>query len=220
MRKGKFPTHASEFEKVSDEELVGRYLAGERTAGNVICHRYQNSLYRFFRWKTGKPEEAADLTQETWLEVTKSLKKGKIPENFRAWIIAISKCVLARWIKAKVEKRKKEVSMETQLEKGDGTLLLADLLSGRPQDCPEHSVLESELRDIRRRFEDSLPAEQVSLFRLRSTDNLSFKDIAAELGIKEDTARVRYHRTVKAFKEWLKEKYPDIYRELIARKGK
>ena len=39
-----------------------------------------------------------------------------------------------------------------------------------------------------------------------------------QLGIKVGTAKVRYHRALRAFKAWLKKHYPDIY-DLLRRGG-
>lgn len=88
---------------------------------------------------------------------------------------------------------------------------LTELMICRLQDCPEQSVLESELREIRRQFEESLQPILSAVFRLRYTDGASFEEIGAALGIQEETARVRYHRAIKAFRVWLKKRYPDIY---------
>jgi DNA-directed RNA polymerase specialized sigma24 family protein len=80
---------------------------------------------------------------------------------------------------------------------------------------PEHETIDNEFRDIRLRFERTLQPKVLTIFRLRHHSSLTFKEIAKELGIRETTAKVQYHRTVKSFRTWLEKHYPDVYRSLI-----
>ncbi len=82
-------------------------------------------------------------------------------------------------------------------------------------DQPEHGTIDNEIGNIRRRFEKTLRLEELVVFQLRLNSSMTFKAIGKKLGIKPNTAKVRYHRAVKALKAWLERHYPDIYHPLI-----
>ena len=86
-----------------------------------------------------------------------------------------------------------------------------ELLPAPVTDQPEYGVIDTEFGNIRRRFEGTLRPEELEVFQLRHNSNMTFVEIGQTLGIKTGTAKVRYHRALKAFKIWLKKGYPDTY---------
>ena len=48
---------------VSDRDLIGRCLTGDRAAFDEIVRRYQDALYRHLLRLAGDREQAADLCQ-------------------------------------------------------------------------------------------------------------------------------------------------------------
>lgn len=200
-----------DYEQYSDVQLIQLFFQkGDKEAGNALFRRYEISLHDFFEKKMGDSESVKDLVQETFFETLKSLKKGQSPKNFRAWLYKIATRVMMKWFKEQ-QKQGMQVSLVVVPENEPGQTSLAELLPAPMTDQPEHQTVDNELGDIRRRFESTLGPEELAVFRLRHSSNMTFKEIGQKLGIKSGTAKVRYHRSVKAFKVWLKEYYPNIY---------
>ncbi len=210
---------SKDYEEQSDAHLVQRYQNGDEEAGNTLCQRYLSVLQRFFKRKIRNPEDAEDLTQETFLAALDSLKKGQSPRVFRSWLYGIATHVIARWIQEK-QKQDAQVVLDITAEDESGHISLIELLLAPVMDQPEHETIDNEIGDIRRRFEKTLRPEELAVFQLRLNSlrlnsSMTFKAIGKELGIKPNTAKVRYHRAVIAFRAWLKRHYPDIYHPLI-----
>ena len=204
----------TDYETYSDLQLLQRYQKGDEVAGNVLFQRYKVSLHRFFERRiSGNREDVKDLVQETFFEALKSLKIGQAPTSFQAWLYTIATRVLARWIDEK-QQQGTRVILDTVPEDELGQMPLAESLPAPVTFQPEHGVLDNELGDIRRRFERTLRPKELAVFRLRHNSHKTFEEIGEELGIKPETAKVRYHRAVTAFKAWLKKHHLDIYQSL------
>ncbi len=201
-----------DYKKSSDAQLVQAYQKGDEEAGNVLCQRYWNALYRFFKKRIRKKEDVEDLVQETFLEALKTLRETRFRRSFQAWLYTIAKRVVGRWVRAQ---QRLFVLLDEDPENKSGQMLLEEALLAPITTQPEHGTIDDEIGDIRRRFERTLSSKESVVFRLRQNKNMTFKEIGQELNIKPNTAKVRYHRVVTSFKAWLEKHYPDIYYSFI-----
>ncbi len=207
----------TDYEIYSDAQLLQLYQEGNEVAGNVLFQRHKVSLHRFFdRNISGDREDVKDLVQETFFEALKSLEKGQSVASFQAWLYKIATRVLSRWIDEK-QKQGVQVALDAAPEDESGQMLLTESLPAPVTFQPEHSVLDNELGEIRRRFERTLRPKELAVFQLRHNSGMTFEDIGRELRIKPGTAKVQYHRAATAFKAWLEKHYPDIYYSLSDR---
>ena len=200
----------TDYETYSDVQLLQRYQKGDEQAGSVLFQRYKVRLYNFFKKEIRNHEDVEDLVQETFFEALKSLKKEQSVTSFQAWLYKIATRVLARWIQEK-QKEGVQVALDATPEDESGQMALTELLSAPGTFQPEQGAIDTELRNIRLRFERTLRPEELVVFQLRQNSSMTFKEIGEELGIKPGTAKVRYHRVATRFKAWLEKRYPDIY---------
>ena len=200
----------TDYEKYSDVQLLQRYQRGDEQAGNAFFQRYEVRLYNFFKKETRNHEDAEDLVQETFFEVLISLKGLRARESFQAWLFTIARRVLVKWIKEK-QKQGVQVVLDAAPEDESGQISPAELFPAPAMDQPEQEAIDTELGDIRLRFERTLRPEELAVFQLRQNSGMTFKEIGEELDIKTGTAKVWYHRVVTRFKAWLEKRYPDIY---------
>lgn len=88
---------------MSDDELVQKVCLGEKDAAEELIKRYYPSILRYCRWHCKSPQEAEDLTQETFFRLFKSLKKYDGKKKFKAYLYTIANhlCIdqrrKARW---------------------------------------------------------------------------------------------------------------------------
>ena len=91
--------------KVSDEELIRRFQAGDETAFEEIVNRYKNRLMNFaYRFVLDR-EEAEDIVQDTFLKVYQNRYAYKEIAKFSTWIYTIT-ANLAKTILRKRRNRK------------------------------------------------------------------------------------------------------------------
>jgi len=74
----------------SDGELVARSLRGESAAFGDLYNRYFSAVYDFLHRTMGNAEEAADLSQETFLRAMESLGSLANPSAFKSWLFTIA----------------------------------------------------------------------------------------------------------------------------------
>ena len=172
----------NDYEKYSDAQLVQCYQKGDSKAGNVLCQRYWKILYRFFKKKIrgSRKEDIEDLVQETFMEALKNLKHLQSPASFRVWFYKIARRVLRSWINVQ-EKQGTRVSLVDVPADEPKQTSLVEFLLAPATDQPEHGTVDNEFGHIRRRFEETLRPQELTIFRLRNYSSKTFKDIGEEL---------------------------------------
>jgi RNA polymerase sigma factor (sigma-70 family) len=78
----------------SDRELAALAQAGQQLAHREFLRRYKAPVFRLIRNNIGDPDEALDLTQETFVAGFAALSRYDTDRPFRIWIarIALNKC--------------------------------------------------------------------------------------------------------------------------------
>jgi RNA polymerase sigma-70 factor (ECF subfamily) len=115
----------------------------------LLYRRYARSTFAFFLRRLGDPESAADLNQELFLRVSRSMEKFEGRSSWRTWIFVIARNVLA------------EHRSQRWNRLGDRTVVLEvealrrDLSHGvNPDDAAGAVLLRHRLRSCLRRLDD------------------------------------------------------------------
>ena len=143
----------------------------DRSAREVFVREFHEGLFRWFCRLMGSPDEAADLTQDTFLAFWDSL--GRRPETVspRTWLYAIGRNL---W-RGRMRDRK---SYEPTL--------LALVADTRPS--PETRIVEREFRDAVNEAVADLPDDLREVFTLRFWHELAYEEIGQIQGVSADLA--------------------------------
>ena len=90
---------------VYEELLVLRAQDGEPRAFNALVDHWHVRLLRYAQHLTGDSESAADIMQDVWLSVVRSLRRLEDPARFRPWVYRIVANKCTDWIRARVRNR-------------------------------------------------------------------------------------------------------------------
>lgn len=82
------PAHARDAD--SDAVIVGRVQAGDVAAFDGLILKYRERLYAIIYNLTSNREDAADLTQETFIKAFRSINRFKGKSSFFTWIYRIA----------------------------------------------------------------------------------------------------------------------------------
>ena len=180
-----YPRDASVAFMDPDDELVARWRAGDRSAGEALFARHFDALYRFFATKCGDP---GDLTQATLLAVVRAREQFARRSSFRTYLFSIARNELYDHLRAQQRTRAfdPEVSSivdlvttpATRLDRGDS-----------------HRRLCEALRE--------LPVEQQTLLELHYWEDLDAAALGEVFGSPPTTIRTRLHRARLALRERL-----------------
>ena len=75
---------------LTDEQLVTAHLSGLPGAFQCLYDRYRDRLIHFIIRKTGDPDRAQDLVQETFIRVTRHLHRFDTTKKFSTWVYTIA----------------------------------------------------------------------------------------------------------------------------------
>ena len=77
------------FEK-RDEQLIEQALKGHKKAWFALIKRYESAIYQYGVRMTGNPHDAADLMQDIFIAVFRSLTNYRGEGSFKAWLFRIA----------------------------------------------------------------------------------------------------------------------------------
>jgi RNA polymerase sigma-70 factor (ECF subfamily) len=137
-------------------------------------------------WQTayrllGNDADAADCFQETFVSALQFCRRQQV-RNFPA---LLTRLATARAID---QLRRRFRQSHTEMVPADWTALQ----STNP--CPAQYVQDKELTDSLRKSLSKLPLQEAQVFCLRYLNDMSYRQIAKELGIKANAAGVLLHR--------------------------
>ena len=186
----------------------------------TLCRTYWYPLYAYVRRQGHSPHDAQDLTQEFFARLLeKDYLKAAAQEKgrFRTFLIVALKRFLANeWDRLRAQKRGggvRAVSLDTELaEQRYQVEPLADASADRVFERRwALTLLDHTMARLREEFTSAGKAKEFDLLKACLTaerGEISYGQIAAGLGMSENTARVAVHRLRRRFRE--------VFREEIA----
>lgn len=145
----------------------------------------------FHARRTFDPELALDLTAETFAEAWRcrhTLRAGSTVDERRGWLFTIARRQLSRyWRRGKVERKALEALKVQTPAAHEDDLAQIDERAGLPD---LRAAMAAELA--------RLSAGQRHVLELRVVQELGYAEVAAALGVSEQTARMRVSRALRA----------------------
>jgi len=183
--------HESVFASV-ENEFVDRLRSGEAEAFDTLIQRYSGDIYALLYRITQNADEAAELTQETFLKAFKAIRKFRADAELKTWLfrIAINESRNRhRWWKRRF--REKTVSLDDTV--GDSEITLHDTLADTAED-PESSLLRREHERALESALMSLPPTFREVIVLCDIEGQSYQEIAEVLEMNIGTVKSRIAR--------------------------
>jgi RNA polymerase sigma-70 factor (ECF subfamily) len=171
---------------VSDEELARWFVAGDTGAFDELLSRHRDTLFRFVRWSLGATrDEAEDATQDTLVEIYRSMSCFEGRSRLRTWMFGIARNVCRQ------RRRARQRSSPTPTQSVDSSDALRNLPDGS---VDLDGILERrEVQEAVSLAIEGLSPEHRSTVLLRDIEGLSYEEIAEILEIPLGTVRSRLH---------------------------
>jgi len=166
------------------EALIQRCLKGDQLAWDAIVRQYWRKVFNVAYKFVGKHDEAEDLTQDIFLKIFKALKTFDRRANFQTWIISISRNLCIDHYRS-VRKERQTIAREV-----DTSDLQPASKERTPYAAAEHQDLRAQLRQAL----ETLPVTLRTAVVLRDLQELSYQEIADQLGLPEGTVKSRINR--------------------------
>jgi RNA polymerase sigma-70 factor (ECF subfamily) len=177
---------------VTDEALMIRFQAGERSTFQVLVKRYQGPLYNFALRHLRSPSSAEEVVQDAFVRVVQNALEFKHEARFSTWVYTIVRNLCIDQIRKQALRRHPSLDESKRESEGDGPTLGEQTADSRAN--VERTAVSMEIRERVMLAVEQLPDEQREVFLMREVSNLPFKEIAEIVGIPENTvkSRMRY----------------------------
>lgn len=174
---------------------------------NIIqtVKEYGNRLFRFIRGRVGTDEDAEDILQDVWYQLSNVPEAGAI-EQISGWLHRVAR----NRITDKYRKRKDELLDDYSYEDEDGEVNFKDLLLA-VEDQPDAAELKQLFWEQLLAALNELPENQRYVFMQNELEERSFREIAAETGEPIKTLISRKGYAVKH----LRKRLNNLYQEFI-----
>lgn len=177
----------------AEAQFIEKLRAGDSRAFDRMVEERTGDIYALLFRLTADPEEARDLTQETFLQAFRNVAGFRGESDLRTWLyrIAVNQA-RNRWRWWRRRRRDATVSLDESSE--DTNLGLSERIADAKAVDPEKRTFEKErertilaaLRTLSRNYREVVV--------LRDIEGLSYEEVASSLNISVGTVKSRLSR--------------------------
>lgn len=187
----------------AEAEFIQRLKSGDAEAFDNLITRYSGDIYAVLFRITESAEEAADLTQETFLSALKAIKGFRGESELKTWLFRIAvnhSRNRFRWWK----RRRRDVTVSLDAPIGDTNSTVSEMIAGDTATA-EEVVLRLERESAIRSALMDLPDIYREAIVLCDIEGLSYEEISAALEINIGTVKSRIARGREELRKRLKD---------------
>lgn len=179
----------------------------ERENRNIagIVKEYGNRLLAFVRGKVTSPEDAEDIVQDVWFQLSKIANLDEL-ENASGWLYQVAR----NRVTDLYRKRKPAALEDYRFEGEDGEMQFKEILLLDDSQSPELALFKDEFWAALLSALDELPENQRQVFILNELEDITLQEIADKSGENLKTIISRKGYAVKH----LRKRLATLYRAL------
>lgn len=177
----------------AEEQFLERLRRGETAAFEQLVAERTGDIYALLFRLTSDPEEARDLTQETFLRAFQGIQRFRGDADLKTWIyrIAINQA-RNRWRWWRRRRRDVTVSLDDPI--GEREQTIGSRLRNEAAIDPEQEALAHERENQLREALQSIRTSYREAVILRDVEGFSYEEIAETLQINIGTVKSRLSR--------------------------
>ena len=179
---------------INDDVLIEQYRKGDSAAIEQLVLKYQNRIYNVILKICADPDDAAELTQETFVKVIENLDKFEGRSGFYTWAFRIAVNLTLNYCQRNSKLAFRSLDAEQQQDDSQVKQVLKDFLSDDSSPDPAAEVQSKELYRIAARALMGLDETHRAVIVLRDIEGMSYARIAEVLDIELGTVRSRLSR--------------------------
>ena len=182
---------------MQDELLIRRAQRGDADAFEQLLLEHQKNVYNLCYRMAGNPDDAMDLSQETFLRAWRCLDQYQFASAFSAWLYRLCSNICIDFLR----RRRRQQTVPLTFEDADGeeqTYAVPDV-----QPLPEEQVELKLTRETLAAAMAQLLPEHRAVLQLRVVNEMSYEQIADVLDIQIGTVKSRLSRARNQLKKIL-----------------
>ena len=179
---------------IDDGVLVEQCRQGDSEATERLILKYQNRIYNAILRICANPDDAAELTQDTFVKVIENIDKFKGRSSFYTWAFRIGVNLTLNYCQRKVRIGFRSLDAEDNEDNGQAKQVLKEFLADDSSPNPAVVAANKELSEIVVDALMKLREEQRVVVVLRDIEGMNYAQIAEVLDIELGTVRSRLSR--------------------------
>ena len=179
---------------IDDAVLVEQCRQGDSEATERLILKYQNRIYNAILRICANPDDAAELTQDTFVKVIENIDKFKGRSSFYTWAFRIGVNLTLNYCQRKVRIGFRSLDAEDNEDNGQAKQVLKEFLADDSSPNPAVVAANKELSEIVVDALMKLREEQRVVVVLRDIEGMNYAQIAEVLDIELGTVRSRLSR--------------------------
>jgi RNA polymerase sigma-70 factor, ECF subfamily len=195
-------------EKTIEKELLRLAKAGDGASFETLVTSHERSIYALALRILKHPQDAEDITQQTFLSALEHLDSFRGEAGFRTWLTRIATHAALKVLRKRNGLPTVSLDEATEAPDDGGPIPHPDYIADW-RESPEHLV---ERRETARLIEAALEALDTHhrlVFLLRDVEGFSVRETADALGLSEANVKVRLLRARLRLRETLTQTFGD-----------
>ena len=188
---------------IDDVVLVQQSQRGDTVAMERLIIKYQNRIHNVILKMCGNQDDAAELTQETFVKVIESIDKFKGRSSFYTWLFRIAVNLTLNYCQRHARVVTRSLDCEQTERDGEAQQALRDFLRDDRAADPAMVAQSRELCDLAMESLLKLDEPQRAVVVLRDIEGMNYVEIADVLNIELGTVRSRLSRARSNLRETL-----------------
>jgi len=188
---------------IDDSVLVRQAQGGDTLATERLILKYQNRIYNVILKMCGNPDDAAELSQETFVKVIEGIDKFKGRSSFYTWLFRIAVNLTLNHCQRNARTATRSLDADEKDPNGASKQVLRDFLSDDRAVDPALAAQSQELCELARKSLLKLDEPQRAVVVLRDIEGMSYTEIADVLNVELGTVRSRLSRARSNLREIL-----------------
>lgn len=182
---------------MQDELLIRRAQRGDADAFEQLLLEHQKNVYNLCYRMAGNPDDAMDLSQETFLRAWRCLDQYQFASAFSTWLYRLCSNICIDFLR----RRRRQQTVPLTFEDADGEEQTYAVPDAQP--LPEEQVELKLTRETLAAAMARLLPEHRAVLQLRVVNEMSYEQIADVLDIQIGTVKSRLSRARNQLKKIL-----------------
>ncbi len=188
---------------VEDEVLVQKWRLGDTGALDRLVGKYQGRIYNLTLKICANPDDAAELTQDTFVKIIENIKGFEGRSSFYTWAFRIAVNLTLNYRKRKAAVGFSSLNAPVAAADEQGRRALADVLRDDKTPTPADVAENRELCEIVQNALAKLDDEHRTIIVLRDIEGMDYAQIADVLAVELGTVKSRLSRARAALRQIL-----------------
>ncbi|MDR1183784.1 MAG: RNA polymerase sigma factor [Coriobacteriales bacterium] len=175
--------------------LIRRAIAGDAVAVEQLCQLYAKTILFQTRLLVRNKNEAEDVAQRVAIEMLRGIQHLRSSYAFRSWLqrLIVSAC------------SRQNAQTQRELERAESLEFAEAIVDDSPEARPEEEMVSKDMRRHVDGYLGKLPPAQAVTLTMYYYEQLSYKEIAAALGISVGAVSSTIAKAKKNLKKLLKD---------------